>query len=115
MFLVVSIVFHVVIVKPRGAMYVNIFFLGRNSDSLSCQPTPQPSLPTLPNDRTKPVKKPQMIPLNTFDIISDYMLQLPAPQRNVFLSVKEYPMDGINPFFVKTKDSPTHVLVFCMR
>ncbi|KAG5878638.1 hypothetical protein JTB14_008678 [Gonioctena quinquepunctata] len=59
--------------------------------------------------------RPYLIHSTTYIILTEQILTLMPSQRNVILSMNGYALNKINPAHPNTSDSPTHVIIFCIR
>lgn len=48
-------------------------------------------------------------------ILTEQIMTLMPAERNILLTMNEYELSEINPFHPKTADSPTHIIIFCIR
>ncbi|CAH1963424.1 unnamed protein product [Acanthoscelides obtectus] len=67
------------------------------------------------NERTEELYRPFFIHPTTCVILAEHILTLMPPERNVILAMNEYAIRDINPTHPDSPDSPTHVIVFCIR
>ncbi|KAJ8950501.1 hypothetical protein NQ318_015245 [Aromia moschata] len=56
-----------------------------------------------------------LIHSTTYVILTDQILSLMPSQRNVMLTMNEYCLNDINPVHPNNEESPTHVIIFCVR
>nr|XP_023026656.1 uncharacterized protein LOC111514632 [Leptinotarsa decemlineata]XP_023026657.1 uncharacterized protein LOC111514632 [Leptinotarsa decemlineata]XP_023026658.1 uncharacterized protein LOC111514632 [Leptinotarsa decemlineata] len=59
--------------------------------------------------------RPHLISPSTYMILVEQILTLMPSQRHVILIMNEYPMNEINPEHPNTPESPTDVIIFCIR
>ncbi|VEN63787.1 unnamed protein product [Callosobruchus maculatus] len=78
------------------------------------QSSPQYSIENY-NEKVDELYRPYLIHPTTYVILTEQILTLMPPERNVILVMNEYAIRDINPTHPDTPDSPTHVIIFCIR
>lgn len=59
--------------------------------------------------------RPYLIHSTTYALLTEQILSLMPSERNVLLAMNEYDLSEINPMHPNTTDSPTHIIIFCIR
>nr|CAH7768501.1 unnamed protein product [Callosobruchus chinensis] len=78
------------------------------------QSSPQYSIEN-DNEKVDELYRPYLIHPSIYVILTEQILTLMPPERNVILAMNEYAIKDINPTHPDTPDSPTHVIIFCIR